>query len=259
MADEVDSTVVDEEVDETEEVDQETEDESEVEETEEETTEDEETTTEEDEESDDSEEPEPQFDKRFTQFKGDSLPEYTKNLEEAYANSSGEAVKLNKLLTEYKQKLDQITGAVANDPELAEKLNVPKVSTDPALDYARQQMEEKMQSEYDAFAKNHPEIESDPELSERLTKRLTILSRSVSSEEGRQLGMMEGLEMAWASLGLGNNSQEATRMAAKSVAAVTKTASAKKSVPKSTFTPAQLAMAERMGLTEKDLRAAVTK
>lgn len=233
MADELDSKEESTEDTESEEVETE---ESEDESTDEQATEESpaEETSDDSEESDDSQTD--AFDKRFTQFKGDTLDEYTKNLEEAYANSTAEYAKLNKSQAEQRQQ--ETTDAPA---------------TDPALLYARQQMEQQQSQEFDAFAKDHPEIESDPEIAEKMTKRLATLARTVLAEDGKVLGMAEGLSMAWSSLNLGNNQQENTRMAAKDAAATSKTASAKKTVPKTQFTTQQLEFAKKAGLTEKDL------
>lgn len=260
-----------EEVDESEEVDDESQDESEDTNDDQDTSDKDGETAEEDgdegeddadatadEDAEDSDDDSETFDKRFTQFKGDELPEYTKNLEEGYAQSTAEAQRLNKILGDYKQKFDKITAMVANDPELAEKLEVGAASPDPALNYARQEMEAKMKQEYDSFQQDHPEIETDPALGDKLTKRLAIISKAVYDDEQRMVGMKEGLEMAWTSLGLGNNQEETTRMAAKNVAAQSKTTSAKKPTPKSEFTPSQLEFAQRMGLTEKELRASLS-
>lgn len=251
------------EVDESEEVDEETQDESDDEQDDQDDSDDQETA--EDGEDDDAEasdddedsEESETFDKRFTQFKGDDLPEYTKNLEEGYAQSTAEAQRLVKENADYKLKFDRITAAVANDPELAEKLDVGNVSPDPALNYARQEMERQQKTEYDGFIQEHPEIETDPALGEKVLKRVTTISKAVYDDEGRMLGMGEALTMAWSSLGLGNNTEETTRMAAKNVAAQSRTASSKKPTPKSEFTPAQLDYAKKMGLSEKDLRAAL--
>lgn len=251
------------EVDETEEVDEETQDESDDTEDDQDDSDDQETAddgedddaeaSDDDEDSDESE----TFDKRFTQFKGDDLPEYAKNLEEGYAQSTAEAQRLVKENADYKLKIDRITAAVANDPELAERLNVSNDSPDPALNYARQEMVAKQKTEYDGFLQEHPEVETDPALGERLLKRVTTISKAVYDDEGRMLGMGEALGMAWSSLGLGNNQEETTRMAAKNVAAQSRTASSKKPTPKSEFTPAQLDFAQKMGLSEKELRESV--
>lgn len=234
MADKLDSQDETEEI-ESEEVDEETQDDSDDEQASEEVKEEE---TSEDSDEEESSEPDA-FDKRFTQFKGDTLDEYTKNLEEAYANSTAEYAKLTKNQAEQRQQ------------------EVPEgqPATDPALLYARQQMETQQSQEYDAFAKEHPEIESDPEVGEKMTKRLATLARTVLAEDGKVLGMAEGLSMAWASLGLGNNQQENTRMAAKDAAATTRTASVKKNSAKPQFSQAELEAAKKMGLTEKDLIA----
>lgn len=264
------SDVVDEEVDSQEEVETPTgEDESQVDETEIDTNEDEEAdnaepSDEEDDEADETDEPDDDsdstFTKRFTQFKGDSPEEYLKNLEEGYYNSSSEAMRLNNEVKDLKAKVEQVAGLIANNPELAEQLNLPQdqpaVDKDPAIRYAETKMQEEMKNEYEAFVALHPEIESDPGLQERMTKRLAVLAKTVQEEEGRYLGMGEGLELAWTSLGMAQqDKKEEIRMKAKDVAASTKTAKGgTKKVVKSEFTPAQLEMAEKLGLNEQQLR-----
>lgn len=262
------SDVETEEVDAPDEVETSTEeDESTDTDTESETNDDEETDNADTDDSDDDEddsseadESDSTFTKRFSQFKGDDLEAYNKNLEEGYYNSSTEALRLNNEVKDLKARLDQITGVVANNPELAEQFNLqqdaPQPVKDPAVRYAETKMQEEMKSEYDEFVRLHPEIESDPGLQERMTKRLAVLAKSIQEDEGRYLGMGEGLQLAWTSLGMAQQDKsEEIRMKAKETAASSKTAKGgTKKVEKSEFTKAQLELAEKLGLTEAQLR-----
>ena len=199
------------------------------------------------------------FTKRFTQFKGDSLEDYNKNLEEAYANSSTEATRLAAEVKELNKKVNTITGLVANDPELAEKLGtdyeqVAQQPLNPALAHTQQEWENKMKQEYDEFVGTHKELETDPTLAEKVNTRLAAIAKAIYAEEGRYVGMAEGLNLAWNTLGLSNKEEE-VRMAAKDTAAMSKPAgTSKKSGSKSEFTEAQLKVAKQLGLTEEQLR-----
>lgn len=215
-----------------------------------------------DEEEDDSEEDE-DFQKRFTQFKGDTPTEYLKNLEDGYAESSKEAVKLSKELKELKPTVERIQQLIATNPELAEAIKgaegqpaeavVPK---DPALQFAESQMKATWTKEYTDFAENHPEIETDPVLADQLETKLKVVRRIVQEEEGRLVNMGEGLEMAWKLLGKDTDKQERIRMASKDAASQGKAKSGTKSkVAKSKFSEAQIEV--HMDMTGLDRPAAI--
>ncbi len=242
---------------ESEEVDEETQDESEeevVEEDEdeeiEEESEEEDSDDEETEDKDDSEEP---FKKRYTQIKGETPEEYLPNLEDAYKNSSTEAVRLKAKVDELQAQVDNITALVANNPELAEQIKegkAPAIQADPALLKARQDMETQNKKEYGDFVDAHPELESDPELQKQVFDTIKDFA-DVAAKKNRVLGMKEALTKAWLSLGLKDNSKdEEVRMKLKDSAARGKSAgtSKKSSAEKPNFSEAQINAGIQMGL-----------
>jgi hypothetical protein len=252
-----DSKVDDKEKD-VEEVDEETQDESEDEETEdneeqetEEESEEEDSESDEDEEETDNEEDE-KFKKRYTQIKGDTAEEYIPNLEEAYKNSSAEAVRLKQKAEDLQKQVDNISALVATNPELAEQIKegkAPALPTDPALLRARQDMEAQNKKEYADFVDGHPELESDAELQKQVFDEIRDFAE-VAAKKNRVLGMKEALNMAYVSLGLQTGSkEEAIRMKAKETAARGKSAgAAKKAKAKTEFTEAQINAGIQMGL-----------
>jgi hypothetical protein len=198
------------------------------------------------EEADDAQDEGEDFERRFTQFKGETIEEYTKNLETAYANSSSEALNL-------KKRADDAVKLIATDPAAADKVvgaqeePVPTAAPKSAAEaYAETKMREEQTREYDEFVKEHSELESDPALADRLLKELGTFSAVTWQNEGRLIGMNEGLTKAWNSLGLGNNSEEDTRVAAKEGASQSKTSSRKKAAKKEQFTENQIKVAMKM-------------
>jgi hypothetical protein len=242
-----DSTVIEEEV---------IEDEVETPEGEDETVE--EAPEEEAESEEQPEEPEG-FQKRFTQFKGDTPEEYLKNLEDAYGHSSAEATRLVQSQRETQLKLDQIMSQVANDPQLAEKLQTqattqapqtqtPNPQMDPMLAYAKQNVQNQWEKEYHEFVGEHQELQTDQDLNKKVIDTLSVVSTTMQQTQGRLQGMAEGLRMAWQILGHPlNDSEETTRMAVKNAASQSKTAVGRPtpSPSKPKFTQAQLAFARR--------------
>ena len=203
-------------------------------------------------------EEEPKFEKRFTQFKGESAGEYLKNLEEGYHNSTTEGVRLNQEVKDLRGKVDTIAAAVANDPSLAEKLDIDSTTqaspiADPALSFARQERDQKFEQQYNDFVASHQEMETDPTLREKVITRLGSYAQGVITNENRYPDMKEGLNAAWATLDR-DNSEEETLMAAKDTASKSRTtATAKKAEAKREFNPAQLKLAEKLGLTPEQL------
>lgn len=203
---------------------------------------------------------EAKFQKRFTQLKGETPDEYLKNLEEAYANSSTEGQRNAKRATDAETKFQQVAQLVATDPEFAAKLNgatdenAPKPILDPALQWAKNQMEEGYKKDYTAFADLHPEIVSDPDLYGKVVSELDIIA-AAHEARGSKLTMAEGLRKAWISLGLDESDKKENVMnEIKDQASASSTqSSTKKPQDKQSFTPEQIAVAAKMGLTPKQL------
>lgn len=221
-----------------------------------------------DDDSDDSaeeDEEEPEFKKAFTQIKGDTPQEYAKNLEEAYRKSSQEGKLKAKEAKETQARIDQIAAVVAKNPELAKLINESAgteiaPTTDPALLHARQSMEDKMASDYKKFAEAHPELDSDPDLQEKVLAEVEIFG-SAARKKGKILGMDDALRKAWISLGLDEgDSKETVLSKAKDTASKSKTNnSTKKSTKTPTLSAEQIEAGKKMGLTEKQMLKALSK
>lgn len=206
-----------------------------------------------------------EFDKRYTQLKGDSPEDYAKSLEEAYANSSAEGVKLNRELASLKEKTAGILAAAEKDPDLAKRIGItdedaeavnpqPK-STSEA--YAQQLMEERMDTEYKEFAERHTEIDTDDSIRKELLDEVSVQSAAYKAKTGRIISMKDALERSWKILGYDEtNPQEKLAVKAKETAS-TSTAQSKPKSKKSAPTPISdkaIEMAKRFGLSEKDVQ-----
>lgn len=242
----------DESQDETEEVEN-TEDESTEEETDETNEDSEDSDSEDDsEETDDDEDSDTSFKKRFTQLKGSNETEYIGSLEDAYQHSSTEAVRLKHELDAEKAKNDKITALLAQNPELAEKLEgtADDVTLNPALLRAEEQLQREMQTEYDDFMDNHPDVATDQAMQKKMLDYMTVYSDTVRRQLRRQPSMKEALQAAYTALGGDNSKEEALRMKAKDTAASGKNAktTVKKQKKQTEYTDAQINLALKMGI-----------
>lgn len=210
----------------------------------------------------DDEDEDDKFSKRFSQIQGDSIEEYTPNLEEAYLKSSREGKRLAQQNKDLQGRLDSIAAAVAKNPELAKQIEeatkegaVPP-TVDPAVQYARDEMEKKMETDYNNFVKVHPELDTDPQLQEKVLAELNDLGAYYRSK-GKILSMDEGLKKAWSNLGLDkDDDKERIAMKAKETASKSRTASTNKKggkSEKSKLTEEQIAVGKKMGLSEKQM------
>lgn len=214
----------------------------------------------EDDKSETEEEDAAEFKRRFNQFEGETLEEYVQKLEDAYANSSTEGQRNSKEAKEAKAQLDKVLSAVANNPELAKALqedaaNAPEQKEDPALAYARQQMEADYARDWQSFVTLHPEVADDKALQQELIEELDIIG-DAAERRGRQLSMEEGLKKAWISLGkdVADKKEDVVnktkQQASKSAPGASKP---KDKSDKTEFTKEQLDVAKRMGVTPEQL------
>lgn len=216
------------------------------------------------------------FEKRFTQFQGETPEEYIKSLEEGYNQTSKEGMRLRTELQEKDGRLNQIMAQVAQDPELARKLNLVQtgqapspaqlpISQDPAYNYFRGEFQRKMQEEYDEFVDEHPELRGDVDLQTRVNTKLAAYRQAVMQTEGRQISMREGLDAAYTMLGMPitQTNEEATRMALKNTASQTrKPAGVPQAPPRQrSFSEEQLEWARRNfpGLSDEELEKKMTE
>lgn len=201
-----------------------------------------------------------EFKKRFTQLKGETPEEYIKNLEDAYANSSTEGQRTAKEAKDATERFNKIASLVATDPDFAEKLatatdeNAVNPVVDPATKWAREQMDKEYSKDYSAFAELHPEMISDENLRTEVITELDIIGQAYEAR-GKTLTMAEGLKKAWISLGYDEiDKKDDVVDKTKEQASTTSTQTTKKTdSDKPTFTKAQIAMAEKMGLTVEQL------
>jgi len=202
---------------------------------------------------------EAEFKRRFNQFEGETLEEYVQKLEDAYANSSTEGQRNSKAAKEAKAQLDQVLTVVANNPELAKALEegkeTPAQKEDPALSYARQQMEADYARDWESFVKLHPEVADNKDLQQELIEELDIIG-DAAERRGRQLSMEEGLRKAWISLGkdVADKKEDVVnktkQQASKSAPGASKP---KDTSGKPEFTKEQLEVAKRMGVSPEQL------
>jgi len=202
-------------------------------------------------ESDDSEgeedSEEQTFERRYKQFKGETLEEYVKNLEEGYSNSSAEAVRMNRELKRLREeKLSTIANTDTDDKE------EPKKQEDPALIYARQKMEEDAQKDYKSFSKLHPEIDEtsdqfDESLFEEFDKEAGYARDYLYRTTGKIPTLMDAMKRAWAVMDLETESnEEKLAMSAKSAGSGTKAKGTAKEQPKPKFSDAQIENVKKM-------------
>lgn len=200
-----------------------------------------------------------EFKKRFTQFEGETLEDYVKKLEDGYAASSTEGQRKAIEAKKATEKFDQVAKLIASDPALAKKLSeatgedAPKVVNDPALDFARQQMEESYKKDFDAFSAKHPDLADEPEKLQSLIEEMDIIA-AAHEKRGNRLTMAQGLQKAWVSLGYDEtDSKDDVINKTKEQASSTSTTKGKPSPRGDQFTPEQIAVAKKMGLTPKQL------
>lgn len=203
-------------------------------------------------------EEESEFKKRFSQFEGETPEEYLKNLEEAYANSSTEGQRLSKEAKDAKEQYDKVATLIANNPDFAKALseteNAPKPPVDPALAYAKQQMEAAYEKDWNEFTQSHPELAGDQALTDALIDEMDIIAQA-HEKRGRTLSMAEGLKKAWISLGreAADNKENVVNKTKEQASKATPNAKPGKASDKTEFTQEQIAVAKKMGLTPEQL------
>jgi hypothetical protein len=225
------------------------------EETQDETTE-EETSSDDDEESEaDGDEPS-EFIKRFPQFKGETLEDYTQRLEDAYTKSTDEGKRLfDEVETLKSERLDQIANTATEDAGEAQ-------TTDESFGdrYARSEVRKRNRQSFDTFVEDHSELQTDPALAERMKHKVTLLVKTAFEEEGEVPDMDELLRGAWAMLAPTGTDIE-TRNELKERTGMSKTSGVKKRDKISKISPEQIATAKRMypNKSDKELATLLAK
>lgn len=182
----------------------------------------------------DSDEDEPEFVKEYPYIKGDTPEEYAKNLEEAYKQSTAEALRLKDLADKAPPKTD------AEDEEEAD-LTTP---TDPVSLFMKQKMDEEIDAAYSEFSKEFPQV-AEPAEYQKFIKEVSTLSRTIMSSQGRlaspkELYAKAAVILDWERQETAPSKEERIKMAAKANAASSKTSSSTKKAPKSKVTDAMV-------------------
>lgn len=210
-----------------------------------------------DDSDDDDSEP---FVKEFSNIKGDTLSEYTRNLEQAYQNSSTEATRLVNENKELKAK-DTAIGddADAGDGKTDDKN--PKVPMDPNQLWLKQKMDEEIVNAYTDFAKDFNQVD-DPAEYNKFTKTVAQLTKTIMDSEGRmppfrELYSKSAVILGWKPVDTKPTGKEKAGMALKDRAATSKgQAGPKKPAPKSKVTQSMIELNRKMypGKTDQEIR-----
>ena len=215
---------------------------------------------------------EDEYKPRLTQYLDSEGKTDLKKLEDAYINSSKEAVNLNNRLKELEGQNKQILDAIARDPEIAKKLlgeqgaedlkqsrqpdNTPK---DPYTRHIQSQITRKQKEQYDEFVEHHPEAVSDPDRAEKISWYLSTFGPAHLERTGEIAEMKDMLTAAYRHFGWDLADEKAEKLAAatKSAASTTPTPKAKKPAPKQQFTKEQVEMARKLGYSTDDLKKSI--
>jgi hypothetical protein len=125
------------------------------------------------------------FIKEFPNIKGDNVPDYARNLEQAYKNSTAEAIRLKKENDELKAK-DTSIGDDSSDSsdDSGETGDKPKPITDPTQLYMKQKMDEEIVAAYTDFSKDYDQVD-DPEQYNKFVATVGQLSKTILDSEKR--------------------------------------------------------------------------
>lgn len=191
------------------------------------------------------------FEKRFTQFKGDDPEEYLKHLEDGYANSSKEALRLKKQLEDLRaEKLSAIANADSDDKK--EEQQKPQSITDI---WASQEMKRRHAEQFAQFAKEHPEVNDDDELFNHLDKETGKYMEYVFQREDRVPELDESLRWAWDIIvpkDRQGSREEKVASATKNAGASSKSKSVSKDATKPLFSDKAIETAKRFDPSLRD-------
>lgn len=196
----------------------------------------------EDDSNDDSDE-DAGYVKEFPNIKGENLPDYTRNLEVAYRNSSTEATRLKRENDELKAK-DSAIGDGGDDSGASDDKPL-----DPLQLWAKQSFEREATEAYDDFAKIYPQV-TDPTEFDKLTKTVNTMSTVIQQNEKRLAPPRELYTKAAIALGweadTNPSAGDKLKVALKNGAAIPRTSSSTKKATKSKVDDNQVAIYRKM-------------
>lgn len=205
---------------------------------------DDQTEDEEAEESDetDSDEDSSEFVKEFPNIKGESVEDYARGLEEAYKQSTAEALRLKALA-------DKAT----KDSDSGETDEAEVDLTDPVSLFMKQKMDEEITVAFGEFSKHFPQVQ-DPNEYNKFTQEVATLSQTILNSQKRLASPKELYSKAAVILGWEPDNKVTDKdklgNALKNSAAISKTNSATKKSGKSKVTD-QMVAANRLMYPDK--------
>lgn len=193
------------------------------------------------------------FEKRYTQFTGETPEEYIKQLEDAYGNSSSEALKIKKRLDDLKaKKLTEVATGKEDEPTDGKQGEQPKSLTDIWVD---QEMKRRHAEQYAKFAEVHPEVNEDDDLFNELDQETGKYMEYVFNREGRVPDLDESLNWAWKIIrpeDSKRSKEEKVVEAVKSAGSASKTKSVTKDPAEPLFSDKQIEAAKKIDPTLRD-------
>lgn len=221
---------------------------------------------------------------RFTQHVGDGKPEtYIKNVEDAYLNSSSEALKLKDRAEQAENQVNAIKATANADPEFGKKLlsllndpdasgadgasDVPvkPVDANPFLKDAETKWTVESEKEAKEFSDANPEVILDPKINAEVKEWMRTISNQVYQKEGRLMKSGEAMEKAYKLLGYEDKRDKKNSLVdgLKDTAAPTRPQGGKKksASPASSkqFSNLTLDLAGKMGISKERLAKAKSK
>lgn len=122
------------------------------------------------------------FTKQFPNLIGDTPEDYAKSLEQAYVNSSNEALRLKRELDDLKAQ----PPAPGTPPAPAEPVPPPTQATDPNVQYAKQLRDRDMVSAFDEFTKAYPQARETEEFTKFSAASAGVAQGYAASHGGMQ-------------------------------------------------------------------------
>lgn len=175
--------------------------------------------------------------KRFTQFKGETLKEYFENLETAYGNSYEEVKRIKA------EKLAEVANATGSETDDKADAKQPPTLTDA---WVTQEMQRRHVEQYNSFADKHPEVNTDQELFDKLDKETGRYMDYIHKSEGRIVELAEALDFAWQRVAPKESKDEKVASALKDAGSGSKSKSVSKDPAQSQFSDKQIEAAKRI-------------
>lgn len=194
-----------------------------------------------------------EFVKELPNIKGDTVVDYARNLESTIRESSNEGKRLADENAELKRQL--ATKGTGADQGNADGNTAPATKeidiNDPVALFAKQEMDARVTEAFTAFQKDYPQAVPGTTEYANFSNTVAVLTNTILQAEKRlanpnELYTKAAVILGWEKADSSPTGKEKLGMAIKGQAAVTKTSSATKTIPKSKITKAEIELNMRM-------------